>query len=214
MLSGPPVPAATTMPNATLTDDDYKRAADTLGCEVAAIKAVATQESPRGPFDSQGRPAILYERHHFSRLTRRMYDETHKDISSRIAYGHKGQPSYGSYDLQFVRLDTAYKLDQDAALMATSWGSFQILGENYKQAGYTSVGEFVKAMKNSVQDHLNAFVNFINANPKLKTAIQKKDWATFASIYNGPNYRDRHYDTSIAKAYAELTKPKPVAPSK
>ena len=98
--------------------------------------------------------------------------------------------------------------------MSASWGAFQIMGENYKQAGYASIGDFVDAMKTSVGDHLNAFVNFINANPKLKSAIQKKDWATFASIYNGPGYRDHHYDTGIADAYAKNSKPIVVNPTK
>ena len=35
-----------------------------LGCETAAVKAVVeTEVAIRGPYDSQGRPTILFERH-------------------------------------------------------------------------------------------------------------------------------------------------------
>ncbi len=98
--------------------------------------------------------------------------------------------------------------------MATSWGAFQILGENYKDAGYSSVGEFVSAMKNSVADHLDAFVNLINSKHRLKVALQKKEWATFASIYNGPSYREHHYDKNIANAYAAIIKAEPTVTPK
>ena len=198
MLSGPPVPAAPTMPNATLTDDDYKRAAATLGCEVAAIKAVANVETAGNPFDSQGRPLILYERHIFSKLTRHIYDETHPDISSRKHYEHG---TYGNLATQYSRLEVAYKLDTDAALMATSWGAFQILGENYRDAGFKTVQEFVVAMRKSIAAQLSAFVSYVGNNARTLSAIQRKDWATFARAYNGPNYKSNHYDTNLAAAY-------------
>ena len=53
----------------TLTEKDYRDAAFQLGCEVAAIKAVAYTETAGAGFDSQDQPTILFERHIFSRLT-------------------------------------------------------------------------------------------------------------------------------------------------
>ena len=155
---------------------------------------------PRGPFDAQGRPSILYERHIFSRLTRHIYDKTHPEISARTGYGAAG---YGSYASQYGKLDIAYKLDPDAAYEAVSWGAFQILGENYKQAGFDDINALVMAMRRSVADHLLAFVNFIRNGSGLMAALQKKDWAVFASKYNGPSYKSFAYDTKLAAAYAK-----------
>ncbi len=66
-----------------LTDLDYSKVAETLGCEVAAIKAVAEVESRGEAYFSNGKPKILFEAHIFSRLTSRAYDNSHPSISSR-----------------------------------------------------------------------------------------------------------------------------------
>lgn len=202
-MAPPPVPPSSGARSSVLTEDDYKRAAAALGCEVAAIKAVAIVERSHGPFDSEGRPTILYERHHFSRLTKHIYHRTHPEISSRKGYGRGG---YGTDASQYTKLEAAYKLNQDAALMATSWGEFQILGENYKEAGFQSVNAFVASMRNSVGDHLTAFVNYVGADHRTKKAIQQKDWTTFARLCNGPGYKDFHYDTRLETAYAKSSK--------
>ena len=40
-------------------------------------------------------------------------------------------------------------IDEECALLATSWGIYQIMGFNYSVAGYRDVEDFVTAM-NSV----------------------------------------------------------------
>jgi hypothetical protein len=97
-------------------------------------------------------------------------------------------------------------LDEDAALRSASWGKFQIMGDNFKACGFTNVASFVDAMLEGERRHLAAFVSFIGADGRLKTALQKREWATFARIYNGPKYADNAYDTKMADAYAALTK--------
>ncbi len=52
-----------------LGDQAMAEAAQALGCEVAAVRAVAEVESRGSGFDAQGRPTILYERHVFARNT-------------------------------------------------------------------------------------------------------------------------------------------------
>ena len=46
-----------------ITEEDYKNAARSLGCDVEAIKAFAKVESRGSGFLSDGRPVILFERH-------------------------------------------------------------------------------------------------------------------------------------------------------
>jgi hypothetical protein len=182
------------------SEDDFVRAASDLGCEVRSIKAVTAVESPRGPFDKMGRPPILFERHFFSRLTLRRYDGRFPGISNPVAGGY----SFPEPD-QYVRLQHAYALNASAALKSASWGAFQIMGENHLQAGYGTVEQFVRAMCQSVDQQLDAFVSFIKSNPSLLTAIQSKNWAHFALHYNGPAYAKNHYDINLANAYSRAT---------
>jgi N-acetylmuramidase-like protein len=47
-------------------------------------------------------------------------------------------------------------------LCATSWGAFQILRDNYAQAGFGTVDLFATAMFQSIQQQLAAIVALIN----------------------------------------------------
>lgn len=175
------------------SQDQLVEAAKGLGCEVAAIKAVVLTETPRGAFDDQGRPSILYERHYFHRLTKGKYD-------SDPVLSNKDSGGYGKYSAQYGKLNKAIALDKSAALQSASWGAFQIMGENYKAAGFASVDDFVQGM-GTMQGQLNAFVTFIKNTPPLQTALQNKHWATFARTYNGPKYKKNDYDTKLANNY-------------
>ncbi len=65
------------------------RAADDIGCDVAAVKAVIDVES-RGGFLADTRPKILFERHIFSKRTGAKFDQSHPDISSSKPGGYMG----------------------------------------------------------------------------------------------------------------------------
>jgi hypothetical protein len=133
-----------------LSDSDYSSAATSLGVEIAAIKAVADVETSGKAFDESGRPRILFERHYFHRLTSGKYSATHPDISNATAGG------YGKFSAQYGKLEQAFKLDPDAALSSASWGRFQIMGDNFRAAGFTSVRAFVLAMTSAESEHLKA----------------------------------------------------------
>lgn len=184
-----------------LTDDDYTKAADTLQCEVAAIRAVADVETKASPFDKANRPTILFERRVFSRLTSHRFDIRYPLISCTLSGGRY----YNFYQFpdpdQWVRLQHAYALDTSAALKSASWGQFQIMGENHQMAGFPTVEEFVRAMCASVSNHLDAFVSYVMAKHQCLAAIRSKDWRAFAEGYNGPSYRDNSYDAKMQKAY-------------
>lgn len=180
-----------------LTDEDYARAASQLGCEIAAIKAVAEVESgPYGAFLANGEPVILFERHLFSRLTKHKFDNSHPDLSNPVAGG------YGKVSSQHARLAAAAELDRDAALQSASWGRFQVLGSNWQSLGYESLQAFVNAMYAGEAGHLDSFVRFVIAN-NLTQHLQHRDWAKFARGYNGPAFRKYKYDSKLAAAYAK-----------
>jgi hypothetical protein len=99
--------------------------------------------------------------------------------------------------VQSSKLKRAAVLNEAAALKSASWGASQILGENHVASGFATVAAFVDAMMGEEKDHLAAFVQFILANSSMHKALKNKEWAIFASKYNGPNYADNDYDTKM-----------------
>ncbi len=169
-------------------------AARSLGCDVAAIRAVIAVESGGG-FDTQGRPRILFERHYFHRLTKGRFADDHPDLSAPRWGG------YGGSAAQYERLNRAIALDRDAALRSASWGMFQIMGDKFAAAGFSDVEAMVAAMMESEDRHLQAFCAFVTARG-LADALAHHDWAAFARGYNGPAFAANRYDVRLAEAYA------------
>ena len=193
-----------------LTDAEYRSAAAQLGCEAAVVKALTTVECRGSAFDSLGRPKILFERVWFSRLTHHVWDKTNPNVSlAKHLHDSKGNElfskEYGSPNLQYPRLGEAYHLDADAALQAASWGKFQLMGFNYKMAGFVSPQNMVSAMRQSVAAQLGAFVSLVQSDKRLLRAFQTKDWATLAQHYNGSDYRKGQYDQKLEQAYKLYT---------
>ena len=189
--------------SATLTNEDFARAAKALNVEEAAVRAVAEVEAAGQGFIYDGRPAILYEAHIFHKETSGKHagakDRRGVKLSSpawdRSLYGATGAAQHNRYE-------DARKLDPDAANKACSWGLFQILGQNYKQCGFDDSQAFVDAMwTGGAGAHLDAFVAFVKAN-NLDGALRAKNWAAFARGYNGPSYAVNKYDVKMASAYA------------
>ena len=178
-----------------ITEEDYEQAAQKLGCEVAAIKAVAEVESgPHGGFLDSGDPVILFERHKFHKFTGGRYDQTNPGISSAKPGG------YGPVSAQHGRYQEATALDAEAAIKSCSWGRFQVMGFHWEALGYPSLQDFVDAMYLSEGSHLDAFVRYIKENGLAKH-LQNKNWAALAKGYNGANYKINQYDTKLAAAY-------------
>jgi hypothetical protein len=168
-------------------------AARDIGCDEAAIRAVIDVES-RGGFLPDKRPKILFERHLFHRHTRGRFSASHPDISAELGGGYKGKAA------EYERLERAISLDREAALKSASWGAFQILGSNHAAAGFSDVEGFCRAMCQGEDEHLKAFVSFVQAN-HLDDELCRRDWAGFARGYNGPSYRKFEYDTKLEAAY-------------
>jgi LysM repeat protein len=201
-----------------ITDNDYRKAAKELGCEVEVLKAIGEQESGKlkalglGSFDKQHRPTILYERHCFSKLTNGTYDKTNSDISSPTAYiaGTVKKDKkyfddgnhYGLFSWQYMKFAKAYALNKDAAIRSCSWGTFQVMGDNFNICGFGSSFEFAKAMSKSELEHLKALVAFCKGN-KLQHALITKNWPIIAKVYNGPSYKKNEYDQYL-KDYYEM----------
>ena len=186
-----------------LTDDDYRRAATRLGVPIGHIKGVRRVEAPRGAFDADGRPSILYERHKFRNNTQPLgrFNSSHPDLSGP-PYGAGG---YGSFGVQYGRLAAACALDPEAAFRACSWGAFQVLGENATAIGYASAYDMAISLTTGETAHLETFIRFLETKRLVGAfqACRPGDPAScqpFVSGYNGKGYRDFNYDVKLAAA--------------
>lgn len=180
---------------------DYERLASRIGCEWQALAAVAEVESGvMGAFDQSGRLIILFERHLFSRKTHGAFDHSHPDVSNQIPGGYgQGQ------DARWGQLARAFALDPEAALESTSWGRFQVLGQNFPNMGFLTARDYVAKLARSERDQLEAFEAFIRAND-LGQALRTKNWTHFARRYNGPAFARNAYDVKMGQAYARLVR--------
>ena len=184
-----------------LTYDDFKELADKLGCEVEVIQSfVKTETGGKSVFLDNMHPKILFERHHFRKYTNERYDKSHPDIS----VSQKQAGKYGGSELQWTRLAKAYALDPVAAISACSWGAFQVMGVNYKAAGYKTVQEFAQAMCRSEKAHLNLVHAWFKINSHAIPFLKAKNWAKIAREYNGPGYAKNKYDIKLEQHYNEF----------
>ncbi|MEQ1492689.1 MAG: N-acetylmuramidase family protein, partial [Terricaulis sp.] len=144
---------------------------------------------------------VLFEPHIFSRLTNHRFNDSHPAISYSL-WDAGRYPR--TQDGRWEQVTEAYALAPDEALSATSWGAFQIMGFQYRTAGYDTVQAFVIDVVRSPQHELAAWARWVQASG-LVDEIQRKDWAGFARRYNGASYAERGYDRLMAEAYARLT---------
>lgn len=171
-----------------ITEEDWRDAAKQLECEPEVLKAFSDVESGgKSSFwrlnkgDGASVPALLFERHYFSRLTKGRFDAAHPDLSWPVAYRkksllgkddkrmHDGKVEltdiYSDYASAYLRLINAYRLDPDAALRSCSWGKFQIMGDNYTLCGARKAHDFVSAMCTSEYQQIDLMSQFIRRKP-------------------------------------------------
>jgi hypothetical protein len=158
-------------PATPLAPSDLADIAASFDCDAATFRAVMTVGSGGSGFlsDGSGRPVILFEAAVFSRLTGSRFDMTHPAISMPAADWNQYQGGAAEY----ARLAAAIELDREAALKATSWALFQILGENAELCRFAGVDGFMQA---HVQRAL--------------AALQAHNWAT-TSAWRLPMRRQR-----------------------
>ena len=181
-----------------LDQGSFDAVAAQLGTGAAEIWAVLDVETSGCGFFSDRRPLILFERHVFSKRTKRMYDQQHPDISNAQPGGYRGGAA------EYGRLAAAIALNRNAALESTSWGIGQIMGFNAAAAGYADAEALVAASMESEGNQLGAMAQFLATN-KLVAALRTRDWANFARGYNGPAYAKNRYDGNLSGAFAKYS---------
>jgi hypothetical protein len=166
-----------------------------LGVGEPEVWAVLTVETRGFGYLPDRRPQILFERHVFSKRTGGRFDKKHAGISAAAPGGYKGGAA------EYDRLAEAMALEPEEALKSASWGLPQVMGFNHRVVGFDSVEAMTEALVESEDRQLEALASFIMGHQKCRIGIQRRDWASFASCYNGPNFRKNDYDNRLAAAF-------------
>lgn len=192
----------------SIADEDYEAAARSMGVEVAVLKAIGKKESKGNSFYRQGQAVILFERHKmYANLRDKGYTKTQlmnlKEKYPRIVNPIYG--GYGTYTEQYEKLETAKKIDYDAAIQSSSWGKFQVLGCYYSNS-YSSTKELEEAMNMCEKQQFNYFIAYLKGSTYLINAIKNKDWERIAQFYNGANWKVQNptYASDIRTFYHEF----------
>ena len=185
-----------------LSQTMFTNAVNQLACDVASLWAILSVETRGFGFLPDKRPKILFERHIMYRQLRAAgYDA---DALAR-QYPNLVNPVRGGYvggAGEHMRLARATEIEPACALASASWGLFQIMGFHWQLLGYASAQDFADTMRTGEAAQLDAFVRFVLADPAMHKALKAQKWATFASLYNGPAYKDNLYDVKLARAFA------------
>lgn len=170
---------------------------------VGHIEGVRKIESPRGAFDRDARPSILFERHKFrdNCAPKGRFNASHPALSG----GAFGKGGYGPFKAQYAKLASACALDPHAAFAACSWGAFQVLGEHAEDLGYSSPYAMALALTKSEGAHLDCFRRFVESRKlvdefKACRPGDPKSCIPFVQRYNGAEFRTFDYHTKLANA--------------
>ena len=165
-------------------------------------------------FLKNGKPKILFERHRMYAYLRLKKGAAfaNKMAVERPNIVNKKSGGYQGNEAEYVRLELAKQIDVESALMSASWGQFQIMGENWKELGYTSVQDFVDQQFASESFQLEAFIRFTewktgiidDKKVALIDALRAENWDAVFTLYNGPNYKKLGYQAKFQKEWDHL----------
>lgn len=180
-----------------IEDRDLPRVGAMIGVGEDEVHAILDVESAGSGFDAKGRVKMLFEPHVFWRLLG-PGPARDKAAAAGLAYA-RWKP--GAYPRDsFPRLIAAMKIDAELALQSASWGLGQIMGFNFKAAGYPSASAMVTAFADDEDQHLEAMIRFIKTNG-LDDELRRHDWAGFARGYNGAGFAKNGYDKKLKAAF-------------
>lgn len=199
---------------AALQTRDLISAAKLLGVSVAAVATIAQVESSGHGFDATGRPVILFERHQFYRqlISNGTPEAKANELAERMPnIVNQKRGGYIGGAGEYGRFASACQIDETSAIESCSWGMFQIMGYHWARLGYVDAQDFKLHMQESEGEQLQAFCKFILTDKKLHKAVIDSNWPVVAEIYNGPAYKENHYDVKLARAFEQFCAVYPVA---
>lgn len=198
-----------------LTKEQITEIAEKAGLDYARAMAFTEVESGGHGFNTDGKIIIQFEPTWFHRyLTQFNVNHTflvtvdsngkkqYNITANGITFDNGVEGQAGEWEA----FNKAFSINSKAALLSTSIGLYQIMGFNYKTAGYNSVDEMWDDFKKGEYQQVSGGINFIKNNTSLFKALIRKDWPMVAELYNGSNYKINNYDTKLANAYLKYSK--------
>jgi N-acetylmuramoyl-L-alanine amidase len=231
-----------------LSDEEIEKQitvlAESDGIELAmpVVKAVIEVESSGKGHLLNGKPKILFEGHRFwywlqqkkrnEKYSEAEIEEYLKGLQAKfpgILYPRWTTKHYLWGEREYERLELARTIDSKSAIYSTSWGLFQMLGENLehnlisrvnKNANadsemYANAEDFEQKQSISEYYHFLDFLAFIKTKKVRGTRLidfiseenrGNYDWDSFAYGYNGSGYKRNSYDLKLREAYFKYCK--------
>lgn len=174
--------------------------ANRLGINPGVAVAVFVAESGGDGFRN-GRLLIRFENHVFSRHWGEAHPDTfnrhfrHQEARPWLSHQWRPDPnaewrdSHGNQDAEWDAFSFARTLNDTAAKLSISMGAPQIMGFNYAAIGYESVHAMFDAFSTGMRQQIIGFFDFVKepvTDTRRLVALQRRDFETFASLYNGP----------------------------
>ncbi len=193
-----------------LSDLDLPRIGHEIGVGEDVIHMLIEVETRGTGFDKQGRVIMLFEPHIFFRQLRKDKSKLDKAVRNGLAYVKWGTIKYPRDS--YPRFLNAIQIDETAAYASCSWGLGQIMGMNFKMAGYDSPQEMVQAFAESEANQLEAMIEFAKAagidddlqriDRKLKAGqkVTSVDCIPIARSWNGSGFAKHKYHERLAGA--------------
>lgn len=197
-----------------LKDSDYQSAAIRLEVPELFVRTFGAVESNGQGFFDNGKPKILFERHRMYAYLKQKYntDFANQQMAKNPSIVNTVSGGYQGGTAEYYRLELACQIDMECAYSSTSWGQFQIMGENWKVLGYESVLDFVNQQYANESAQLEGFIRFIewksgvlnNQKVKLIDALKAGQWDIVFTLYNGANYKKLGYQAKFQKEWDHL----------
>jgi N-acetylmuramidase len=201
-----------------------------------AVAVVATESGGQAS-GAAGRMTIRFENHLFwfrwGVNNTAVYNQFFQFDATVNWQGHKYRPDtnspwldvHANQDSEYAALAVARGLNDSIALSSISMGLVQILGSNFAACGYSSIQAMFDSFSADPRNQLICFFNFVAHDPVKITAMQQKDYATFATRYNGSgqvelyaglirDYVDAFNSLIVQPATETPTTPPPAQPIK
>ena len=198
-----------------LQEQDFKNQGSRYNVEPAALHAFSDIESEGNGYTEDGRLKILYEPHVVSRNTFHLYDfmEPQPVCGVVVSYPNWCKPGklppkctkhpYNlSQEERWGLLAFAAELDFEGALKGCSWGTFQILGENWKALGYASVWHMVVSFYEEGEvAQLNSAIRFLDYKDVLDD-MRRGEWDNVIAAWNGTGNVDVYLPKFLSRLRA------------
>jgi hypothetical protein len=179
-----------------------------LKIDPAVAVSILCVESTGRAFDREGRMIIRFENHIFWRYWGKSHPSdflTHFKFDRRKPWcGHKFRKGAEAEWVTFHKKKQAGEWEAFEfarskhgrfSLYSISMGMPQIMGFNHQTIGYKFVKGMFDSFTGGERNQITGLFDFVNrADSRMIPALRKKNFLTFAKLYNGP---------ANAKAYAE-----------